>query len=75
MIAMNAEANRSKDNAEAATLYFKSRGERNVKIERTSLVAQTLHLTPSTSATSASACSPPCSSACRWASAPPGPTG
>lgn len=45
MISMNAEANRSKDNAEAATLYFKSRGQKNVKVERTSLVAQTLHLT------------------------------
>ena len=45
MISMNAEANRSKDYAEAATLYAKSRGERNVKVERTSLVAQTLHLT------------------------------
>lgn len=45
MISMNAEANRSKDYAEAATLYFKSRGQKNVKVERTSLVVQTLHLT------------------------------
>ncbi len=44
MISMNAEANRSKDNAKAAALYFKSKG-RTVKLESTSLAAETLRLT------------------------------
>lgn len=44
MIALNAEANRSKDYAEAAAMYFRDRGE-NVRVEKKSLVAETLELT------------------------------
>ena len=57
MIAMNAEANRSKDYAEAATLYFKAHGETkrvdgvavsvkggDVRTERTSLASKILPL-------------------------------
>lgn len=45
MIAMNDEAGRTKDYSEAATLYFKSLGQRNVRIEGTNLVSKTLRLT------------------------------
>lgn len=48
MIAMNAQASGSKSidrNAEAAALYFKSRGAKNFSIEHTSLASQTLRLT------------------------------
>lgn len=45
MISMNAEANKTKDYASAAALYFKAQGQTNVKVEHTSMLGEILKLT------------------------------
>jgi osmoprotectant transport system permease protein len=45
MISMNAEAGKTKDYAQAALLYFKSRGEKNATIQKEDLVSLTLQRT------------------------------